>query len=210
MKYDIYSIGIMIAVISFLGFVLENSWLAVTKGFIDNRNMNLPFLFGYGLLVTGMYYTLGTPQDIMLLGKYPVTLTPLGNVLTYFFLCMVIVSLGEIALGYTVEKLCGFEYWNYTRLPMHITKYTSVPTSIGFAFLITLFMGYAFPAIMDIISTFGTDNIRSAAEVLVAAMAVDFIASFARMYKNRSLYVKWRIDLDDLKENMQLRNFRLK
>ena len=63
---------------------------------------------------------------------------------------------------------------------------------------------------MDIISTFGTDNIRSAAEVLVAAMAVDFIASFARMYKNRSLYVKWRIDLDDLKENMQLRNFRLK
>ena len=61
MKYDIYSLGIMVAVISFLGFSLENLWLSLTKGFIDNRNMNAPFLMGYGLLVVGMYLLLGTP-----------------------------------------------------------------------------------------------------------------------------------------------------
>ena len=49
--YDIYSLGIMVAVISFLGFCLENLWLAATKGFIDNRNMHLPFLMGYGVFV---------------------------------------------------------------------------------------------------------------------------------------------------------------
>ena len=36
-----------IAFISFLGFCVENLWLAITKGYMDNRNMLFPFLFGY-------------------------------------------------------------------------------------------------------------------------------------------------------------------
>ncbi|MBQ5332468.1 MAG: hypothetical protein J6K92_04325, partial [Oscillospiraceae bacterium] len=63
--YDIYSLGIMLALISFLGFLLENLWLAATKGFVDNRNMRLPFLMGYGVLVTGMYLLLGTPENML-------------------------------------------------------------------------------------------------------------------------------------------------
>lgn len=46
---------------------------------------------------------------------------------------MVAVSVGEVLLGTIVERLCGIEYWNYASLPMHVTKYTSVPTSAGFA-----------------------------------------------------------------------------
>lgn len=72
MKYDIYSLGIMVAVISFLGFSLENLWLSLTKGFIDNRNMNAPFLMGYGLLVVGMYLLLGTPENMALAETVPV------------------------------------------------------------------------------------------------------------------------------------------
>ena len=45
---------IMIAIISFLGFLLENAWLAIRKGFIDNRNMFAPFLVGYGLAVADL------------------------------------------------------------------------------------------------------------------------------------------------------------
>ena len=51
MKYTYYQLGIMAAVVSFLGFVVENIWLAMTKGYINNRNMNAPFLLGYGLLI---------------------------------------------------------------------------------------------------------------------------------------------------------------
>ena len=69
MKYDIYSWIIMIAVISFLGFILENVWLAFTKGFIDNRNMGAPFLLGYGLFVVAIYFVIGTPQNFILSGK---------------------------------------------------------------------------------------------------------------------------------------------
>ena len=59
MKYTYYQLGIMAAVVSFLGFVVENIWLAMTKGYINNRNMNAPFLLGYGLLILFMYAVFG-------------------------------------------------------------------------------------------------------------------------------------------------------
>ena len=67
-EYSIASLIIMVAVISFLGFMLENTWLVLTKGFFDNRNMTFPFLLGYGLLVVGMYMIVGTPEKLCILG----------------------------------------------------------------------------------------------------------------------------------------------
>ena len=84
MKYDIYSLGIMVAVISFLGFSLENLWLSLTKGFIDNRNMNAPFLMGYGLLVVGMYLLLGTPENMALAEMVPVDRSKGEKFFVYF------------------------------------------------------------------------------------------------------------------------------
>lgn len=49
-NYNIYTLAIMMAIVSFLGFILENIWLMFTKGYIDNRNVGTPFLLGYGIL----------------------------------------------------------------------------------------------------------------------------------------------------------------
>lgn len=194
-KYDVYSLGIMMAVISFLGFLLENTWLAVTKGYIDNRNMNAPFLIGYGLLVVGMYAVLGTPDEMSIFGTYTVTASKRGKILMYFVCSMVIVSISEIVLGTAMEKICKIEYWNYSWIPMHITKYTSVPTSIGFAAVITLFMGKCFDPIMSVICSIDTEGAKRASIVLVAIMAVDCAYSFRQMYKTHSLNVKWQKQL---------------
>ena len=59
-------------------------------------------------------------------------------------ICFFLVSIGEILLGFFVEKTGHFYYWNYSSIPLHFTKYTSVPTSLGFALIITLFMNYAY------------------------------------------------------------------
>ena len=69
MKYTYYQLGIMAAVVSFLGFVVENIWLAMTKGYINNRNMNAPFLLGYGLLILFMYAVFGTPAALRMFAK---------------------------------------------------------------------------------------------------------------------------------------------
>ncbi|MBP0956441.1 MAG: putative ABC transporter permease [Oscillospiraceae bacterium] len=189
--YDIYSLGIMIAFISFLGFTLENLWLAATKGFIDNRNMHLPFLMGYGLLVVGMYLLLGTPEHMTLPGHIIVNASKAEKFFIYFLCSMVIVTVGELILGHLVERLWGFEYWNYNRIPLHITKYTSIPTSIGFAAIITSFMGACFEPIMGVISMMNTDDIKPLSVMLIGVMAIDLAVSFMQMKKKRGLNVRW-------------------
>ncbi|MGN0553882.1 MAG: putative ABC transporter permease, partial [Oscillospiraceae bacterium] len=186
--------GIMAAIISFLGFLLENIWLAFTKGYIDNRNMTMPFLFGYGMAVISIYAIFGTPQNMLLAGRIPVKE---HSELIYFIAVFFAVSIGEIVLGYAVEKLCGFEYWNYTRLPLHVTKYTSVFTSLGFAAIISLFMHYAFCPIMELIGRINPEIGKTAAFLLTAIMFTDFVVSFYRMHKKHSLNERWRISISD-------------
>ena len=197
-EYSIASLIIMVAVISFLGFMLENTWLVLTKGFFDNRNMTFPFLLGYGLLVVGMYMIVGTPEKLCILGAHVSYRTAGQKYLIYFVLSFLIVTIGEIILGHFVEKVFGFEYWNYTRLPLHITKYTSIPTSIGFALIITAFMGKCFAPIMTVINNISEHTMNAAAVVLAVVMTSDFIFSFAKMYKNHSLNVIWKKQVSEI------------
>ena len=37
--YTVYDYFLMMSLISFLGFLLENIWISVRKGCVDNRNM---------------------------------------------------------------------------------------------------------------------------------------------------------------------------
>lgn len=192
-KYDIYSMLLMAAFISLLGFILENIWLAVRKGYIDNRNMSLPFLAGYGVLVSGIYYTIGTPEEMRITLPPNVSLT--ARYILYFISAAAVVSIGEIALGTAVEHLFGFEYWNYESLPMHITKYTSIPTSMGFAVVITFFMGKCFSPIMTVIASFEPHDVHGTAVMLTFALAADFFSSFRKMYRTRSLNERWHVDV---------------
>ena len=193
MEYNIYAIGIMTAIVSFLGFVVENIWLAISKGYINNRNMNTPFLLGYGLLIMFMYFTIGTPGKLAEWKIFKKAKTKFAKYMVYFLCAMLIVSISEIVLGVVVEELCGFEYWNYSNIPLHITKYTSVPTSMAFATMITFVMGKLFNPIMNWIVQVDCTWIRVLSIILIIIMASDFIISFYHMIHNRNFYLKWKI-----------------
>ena len=195
MEYNIYAMGIMTAIVSFLGFIVENIWLAISKGYINNRNMNTPFLLGYGLLIMFMYFTIGTPGKLAEWKIFKKAKTKFAQYIVYFLYAMLIVSISEIVLGVVVEELCGFEYWNYSNIPLHITKYTSVPTSMAFATMITFVMGKLFTPIMNWIMQVDCTWIRVLSIVLIVIMASDFIISFYRMIHNRNFYLKWKIIL---------------
>lgn len=200
MKYNIFVLGIMVAIISFLGFVVENVWLAITKGYINNRNMNAPFLLGYGLLVLFLFFVLGTPDNParwMLLKK---TQSRRMQYLVYFICSFVAVCIGEILLGTVVERLCNIEYWNYSNIPMHITKYTSVPTSTGFAAMITFIMGKCFTPLMNWISRMDSTRLRAVSVVLMVIMIIDFFHSFYHMIASKDFYLKWKVEVPRLKK----------
>lgn len=135
MKYEIYALGILVAVISFLGFVVENIWLAMTKGYINNRNMNAPFLLGYGLLIVVFYLILGTPNRMVLPLSLQKKLRKRGKYILYFFCALLAVCICEIVLGGVVEKLCGIEYWNYDKTKRLLLEMESAPKKIGALFL---------------------------------------------------------------------------
>ena len=189
-KYGAMDYCVMIVLVSFLGFSLENCWIALTHGYIDNRNMTLPFLVGYGLTIVGFYLVIGTPDNLRFTEWFGISIDRTTGFIIYFLISFVLISIGEILLGTFVERAFGFEYWNYSFLPLSITKYTSVPTSIGFALLLTLFMGYCFIPIMNHITAM-PGIIKIIAVLLVVLLMADLIFSFRTMYLNHSLNTRW-------------------
>ncbi|MBR1470493.1 MAG: putative ABC transporter permease [Lachnospiraceae bacterium] len=176
-----FSAALIIIISSFVGFVIEDTWLALRRGYIDNRNVNLPFLFGYGLAVMGFYLLLGLPGGD-------------GDVL-YCIKAALLVSVGEILLGKTVEYTCGIRYWDYSSIPLHITRYTSVPTSLGFGIIITEYMENVLPAILMLAEQFESYRTTLMALGIVLILELDCASSFHYFHTKKEPYLKWKRDL---------------
>lgn len=187
----ILALCMIAAVISFLGFVVENVWLTATKGYIDNRNMCFPFLLGYGIAILLIYIILGTPKKLWLFGKVILIKNKLIKTLLYFLGVMICVSVGEIVIGTFVEKTCHFCWWDYTQLPLHITQYTSIPTSAMFSSLITFFMDYFFVPLFHYFSAWNYNTLHSVASILCAITIGDFLYNSYKMYKTNGPVIRW-------------------
>lgn len=196
---EILALCMVLSVVSFLGFVVENVWLALTKGYMDNRNMCLPFLIGYGLAILAIYLLFGTPADVLFFGKKLEIKSKLVKKIIYFVIVMVCVSVGEILLGKFVELTCHFYWWDYSRLPLHITRYTTIPTSCGFALMITAFMDYVFIPLQNRFMTWNYWVLSFMSRTLLALMIGDFVYNAYKMKKNGNITSRWTVDTTDTK-----------
>lgn len=191
---SIGALCMVVAVISFLGFAVENVWLAVTKGYMDNRNMFFPFLIGYGIAILLIYIILGTPRNLWLFGSISRIRNRNLKVFLYFTGAMLCVSIGEILLGKFVEMKCHFYWWDYSALPLHITRYTSIPTSMMFSCLITLFMDKAFGPLYCFFQGWNQNILHITATAFMLAMVGDFLYNAYAMYKTQKMIRRWTID----------------
>ncbi len=191
----IYSMCVVITLVSFLGFLVENIWLVFTKGYMDNRNMHLPFLFGYGLAVALIYFLFGTPDEPKFLKWSIKTKSKACNILIYYLIACLCVMVGEILLGTAVEALTGIVWWNYSNIPLHITKYTSAPTTLAFGLMITVFMKFIFLPLYG--RCMKTENkwFKIAVCAIMTLMTVDFIFSGIYMFTTHELMELWRIGI---------------
>lgn len=200
---NVFSVVMVVAVVSFLGFVVENVWLAITKGYIDNRNMCLPFLLGYGLAMFLIYIILGTPKKLWIFGKTIFIQSKVLKFIVYFVGVMICVSLGEIILGTFVEKVCNFYWWDYSRLPMHITRYTSIPTSTMFSALIYIFMDEIFQPLYYYFQDWSFESLKKYALMLGLLMSVDFVYNSYKMYKMHGIVRRWKINIRKNNKSVQ-------
>lgn len=193
MEYSLGAVFVMTALVSFLGFLVENLWLAARKGYMDNRNMHAPFLIGYGAAIMGFYLVLGTPSNLRFFGT-PSECGTKSQFAAYFIFTFILISLGEMLLGTVIEKRYGLVWWDYTAIPLHITKYTSVPTSFGFTVIIVTFMDCFFERGMNALMELEPVKVHIYGIILMAVMLIDFLLSMYRMKTTGELMVSWKID----------------
>ena len=183
----------MIILISFVGFLVENIWNILTSGQIDNRNMHLPFILGYGLAILGVYLLFGLPTD----NKGLISLTNSSNTIfqytTYVLLVTVFICISEIIIGYGVQYFSGVYYWDFSDVPLHITRYTSILTSVAYSITITLFMNYLFDSIMTWFSRFDDKAYKYVGIILIILLTIDLLVSFGAMIANNNHNLIWCI-----------------
>lgn len=189
-------IFMVIVIASILGFITENLWLAVRFGYIDNRGMAFPGLLGYGLAIVGIYFILGLPQNPVFLGRKLEFSGSTAASFYYFVATAVLVSVGEIVLGTLVEKHCHIVWWNYTGIPLHIGKYTSIPTSIGFAALISILMEHVFPRILERVARIQSPALENVSVIFLVLLVMDFVYEARYMITNKRINKLWHIDLN--------------
>ncbi len=194
---ELCAILLIVVIVSFLGFCVENIWLIMTKGFMDNRNMHLPFLLGYGLAIVGAFAIFGTPQNMRFF-HIPIELESqlLQTGLYYLAMCGCVMA-GEVVLGTYVEKAYGIIWWDYTKLPLHITRYTSIPTTLAFASLITLFEGLFFVPLFDGFAAIQSTRVTIVACGMMVLLVRDFVKSANQMAETSAFVEVWKIDLSN-------------
>ena len=195
MKKRTYALCMIIAIVSFLGFLVENIWCAFTKGYVDNRSMFFPFLIGYGIAIILIYLILGTPEKLRFFKHHVHIESKMVRILLYLIGVMLCVSIGEILLGKLVENVCGFQWWNYSKLPLHITQYTSIPTSFAFGALITTFMNFFFEPLIVFFEGWNDTVLKVTATILMVIMVGDFLYAAYKMIKTQGPLIRWRLFL---------------
>ncbi len=184
----------MCVIVSFIGFCVENIWISFFYRYMDNRNMILPFLFGYGLGMMAIFLMFGTPQKPRIFRKRLSFRRKWAGVIYFYIMVCIFVSIGEIALGTLVEEVCNVTWWEYTTLPLHITKFTSVPTTFGFGALMTLFMYFVFPSVYHRFLRIKSRMLFILSILLIIILTLDIIHTGYIMYTTENFFIIWRID----------------
>lgn len=185
----------VMVVVSLLGFCIENIWIAATQGVINNRNMLLPFLWGYGLAILAIYLLFGTPNEPKLFTHGLSLSSEAAKTSYYFLISFLCVCVGEIILGYTIELGCDIIWWDYTPLPLHITRYTSVPTSAAFATLITVFMKHFFLPMRGAFERINSNVLMWISVFFVIILSLDMVNSLIYMINNHDTMHVWSVTL---------------
>ncbi len=190
----VFALILVVILVSFLGFVVENIFTLIMGRKIDNRNMILPFLLGYGLSILVIYRLFGTPNSPLLFGKEIEINHIFFSIFYYFSVTFLCVSIGELILGHLIERTCQIKWWNYSNLPLHITRYTSIPTSTLFAVLITLFMKFLFSPLLSYFSRLNPRMLSITAVSLIVLLSIDFVHSAIYMFTNHKILQIWKYE----------------
>lgn len=194
--------GICMIVVAFMGWVGENIFRCIVSEThtIDNRFMILPFIAPYGLAVFAAYYILGTPNKMRIFKKEIFREnTKKDHILSYVFYSLTIfitIALGEIVVGTIYEAITGLTLWNYSNIPLHITKFTSIPTTSAITLIAVLLMRFAFEPFMNLMERKMNYKVALYISTILGSLIIlDCLIMMFNFLVHGEKNIYWHIDL---------------
>lgn len=198
---NVYALILSACIVAFAGFVIENVFRLFCIGVIDDRHRLFPFIAEYGIAYFAIFLLFGTPKNMRIFTK-KITFTATNKktaaflqAALYFLIVFLCIGLGEIIVGLTVEKTMGIKGWNFSNIPLHITRYTSIPTDFAYTSAFTVFMYLFFDKMTDALSEISPKVLKILAIVLTTTILLDSLIMLCHgmMFNKYPSY--WRIVL---------------
>lgn len=138
-----------------IGWIAENVVKAVSDGVIDSRFHTLPFISPYALVPFAFAIVFGNADDLALFGKKVFKNQSrktkiLSNIITYAIICFG-VFVGEFVVGNAWDILFGVQLWNYSFLPLQVTKYAGLIPSLGYGTGAFLLFRFAYTPLLNLL-----------------------------------------------------------
>ena len=195
--YDARYFFIGMIVFAFFGFCAENIGRMTVQHIFDCRHQLLPFLFAYGIALLAVYVLIGTPDDLRFFNirifRQKNTRNKILSHIIYFSVIFVFILGGEIAVGMIYEKFAGVILWDYSDIPTHITRYTSILTTLLYGGGVYLLMAFAFRPMMKLIMKMGLKAATIIDCTLGVAIVIDFLIMIIITFVTGSAPDYWSI-----------------
>lgn len=177
--YTIADLWLASLVFANIGYWVENLFRLFSKGILDSRNQVLPFLFCYSIAMWALYFALGTPKKARIFNHKIISDNSIKSqrlsVLCYFLISFFFIFFGEIVVGTMFEKISGIQLWNYSGIPLHMTQYTSVPTTIALSTGVIVLMEYFFTPLMNAIHKLKKKTVLKIDYILGGLIIIDWL-----------------------------------
>lgn len=183
-----------------VGWVAENIVKAATDGIIDCRFHTLPFISPYALIPFAFAAAFKSADDITIFGKKvfrkgTARTKILSNILTYAIICSA-VFLGELAVGNMWEKFFGVQLWDYSGLPLQVTRYAGLIPSLGYGTGAYLLFRFAYGPLLDLLRRKADyKKAKIVAIVLGSAIVLDTLIMAIHIFVTGQPPLLWRIYL---------------
>ncbi len=191
-KKNLIIIIFMGILMAFVGFVTENASLFISHGQIDSRYYVLPFISSYSLIVFTWYF---------LYVKFPKLLDfenpPIKKSLYYIALisslCFAVFII-EIFYGHLIDKLFNVSLWSYEDIPLHITKFASIPTSIGFGLGAFVLVRWVYPKTYTYLQNHANIKVLKIIDIILGSLIIlDLIIFYINLALYNRTVIYWRL-----------------
>lgn len=177
-KFSLYFI--LFLIYSFIGWSIEvaNS-LIIEKKFVNRGFMLGPYCPIYGFSAIIMIFYLERYVD---------------NILTVFFLAVVVCSIMEYIVSYIMEKLFNARWWDYSTRKFNINGRVCLTNAFLFGLLGVLLVYLINPVLRNLLLKANTTFLTIISIILLIGFLTDFIISMNVTYKLKNTVRKIKKD----------------